>query len=89
MHEGREWAKEPAPDASGIFEIQTDPDDAAEENVHQPFVIRVGDELTIAILSLEQQVENGSENRLRPDPSEHAEEQEQDRDREDHLSRHV
>src|SRR2546421_9036759 len=54
MHQRRERAKKPTPDPAGILEIEPDADDTAEKNVDQPFVIRVGDELTVAVFPLEQ-----------------------------------
>ena len=89
VHEGGQRTKEPAPDAPGIFEIKADADDAAEENIHEPFVVRVGNQLTVAVFALEQQMEGGCKYRLRPNPAEDPDEQKEERDSEDHLARHV
>ena len=56
VHESGQRTKEPAPDASRIFEIKTDTDDAAEENIDHPLVVDVGDQLSRAVFSLQQQV---------------------------------
>src|SRR5205085_11175573 len=84
-----ERAKETAPDATRVFEIKSDTDDAAEENVDEPFVIEVGGEPAAAVFSLEQQMECGRKNGLRPNPSEHSHEEQKECDRQDHLPRHV
>src|SRR5437016_4315804 len=39
VHEGRERTKEPAPDAARVFEIQAYTDNAAEEDIDEPFVV--------------------------------------------------
>ena len=60
MHERGERTRETAPDPAGVLEIKTHADDATEENIDEPFVVGLGDQLSGAIFSLEQQMESGS-----------------------------
>src|SRR5205085_11510158 len=45
VHEGRERTKESAPDAARVFEVQAYTDNAAEEDIDEPFVVGVGNQL--------------------------------------------
>src|SRR5205814_9808721 len=67
VHEGRERTKEPAPDAPGVFEVEADANNSAEEDVDEPFVVGIGNQLTARVFSFEQQMEGRSGDRLRPD----------------------
>src|SRR5438067_7002185 len=53
VHEGRERTEEPAPDAAGVFEVKANANDASEENIDQPFVVGVGNQLATRLLSFE------------------------------------
>src|ERR1700686_691700 len=69
VHEGRERTKEPAPDAPRVFEVKAHANNTTEEDVNEPFVVGVGNQLAARVLSFEQQMERGSCDRLRPDPA--------------------
>ena len=57
MHERGKRTKETAPNAAGIFEIQTNADYAAKENIDKPFIARVIDELAASIFSINNELE--------------------------------
>ena len=53
VHEGRERTKEPAPDAPRVFEVEADANNSAEEDIDEPFVVRVSNKLAARVLSFE------------------------------------
>jgi hypothetical protein len=53
VHEGRERTEEPAPDTTRVFEVKAYAEDAAEENIDDPLVVGVGNELATRVFSFE------------------------------------